>query len=145
MIRNVYYLCYSDIKEKTGLVFPAELEPDIYSPGIWTVAIKRQERFAESFEFDAVNDNQIISTKLVRVNRSVYVVDTEKHGKFFFRINHIFYRYENYVGNSNLIEQSDRLYQLTSMDIQKLERTCEKGFFFVGKVDSNLENRRKSF
>ncbi len=139
---TVYYLCYSDIPENTGLVFPAELEPDIYSPGIWTVAIKRHDRFPESFEFDAVNDNQITSTKLIRVRQSVYQVDTEKHGKFFFRINRIFHRYENYVGNSKLIEQSDRLYQLTSMDIQKLERTCEKGFFFVGRVDNNLENRR---
>lgn len=143
MMGTVYYLCYSDIPEKAGLVFPAELEPDSYSPGIWTVAIKRHDRFPESFEFDAVNDNQITSTKLVRVSRSVYQVDTEKHGKFFFRINHIFHRYENYIGNSKFIEQNDRLYQLTSMDIQKLERTCDKGFFFVGRADNNLENRRK--
>lgn len=140
---TVYYLCYTDIPEKTGLVFPAELEPDSYSPGIWTVAIKRKERFPESFGFDAVNENQIVSTKLIRVNRSVYQVDTEKYGKFFFRINLIFHRYENYIGTSKLIEQSDRLYKLTSMDIQKLERTCDKGFFFVGRVDNNLEKRVK--
>jgi hypothetical protein len=140
---TVYYLCYSDIPEKTGLVFPAELEPDSYSPGIWTVAIKRHDRFPEIFQFDALNDNQIISTKLARVSRSVYQVDTEKHGIFFFRINNLYHRYQSYVGNSKLIEQSDRLFQLTSIDIQKLERTCDKGFFFVGRVDNNLENRRK--
>lgn len=113
MMGTVYYLCYSDMPEKRGLVFPSELEPNTYSSGIWTLAIKRQERFPESFEFDAVNDNQITSTKLVRVNRTVYQVDTEKYGKFFFRINHIFHRYENYVGNSKIIDQNDRIYQLT--------------------------------
>ena len=140
---TVYYLCYSDIQGKTGLIFPTELEPDNYSPGIWTLAIKRKGRFPGSFEFDAVNNNQIIPTKLVLVDRSVYQVETEKYGKFFFRINHIYHRYESYVGSSKLISSDDRLFQLTSMDIQKLERTCDKGFFFVGRVDNNLENKRK--
>lgn len=140
---TVYYLCYSDMPEKTGLVFPAELEPETYSPGIWTVAIKRHEKFPNSFEFDAINVNQITPTELVKVSPSVYQVDTEKHGKFFFRISHIFHRYANYVGKSKLIDQNDRMYQLTSMDIQKLERICDKGFFFVGRVDNDLENRLK--
>lgn len=138
MMGTVYYLCYSDIPEKKGLVFPAELQPESYSPGIWAVAIKTKDKFPETFEFDAVNDNQITSTKLIKVSRSVYQVDIEKHGKFFFRINRLFHTYENYVGNSKLIEQNCRLYQLTSMDIQKLERSCDNGFFFVGKVDNNI-------
>ena len=73
---TVYYLCYSDIPEKTGLVFPSELEPESYSLGIWAVAIKRGNRFPEIFEFDAVNDNQITSTKLVKVSRSLYQPQT---------------------------------------------------------------------
>ena len=140
---TVYYLCYSDIPEKTGLVFPSELEPESYSLGIWAVAIKRGNRFPEIIEFDAVNDNQITSTKLVKVSRSLYQVDTKIHGKFFFRINHIFNRYNNYVGKSKLIDQNDSLFQLTSIDIQKLEITCDKGFFFVGRIDDDLNMTRK--
>jgi len=129
--------------EKTGLVFPSELDPDNYSPGIWTIAIGRQDRLPDSFGFDAVNNNQIITTRLIRVNRSVYKVESEKHGKFFFRISRIFFRFDRYVGNSKLINPEDRIYQLTSMDVQKLERTCDKGFFFVGQVDNNMEKRSK--
>lgn len=135
----VYYLCYSDSPDKTGLVFPEELNPNHYSPGIWTIAINAHEAIPESFEFDAVNINQITTSKLVRVNRSVYKVDIEKFGKFFFRINRIFN--QNYVGNSRLIEESDRLYQLTSLDIQKLEQTCENGFYFVGRTDKDVKQR----
>lgn len=140
-MKVVYYMCYSDLPGKGGLVFPAELEPDNYSLGIWTIVKKREESLPENFEFDAVNDDQVISMILTRVDGSVYQVNTEKHGKFFFRIIRI--KPMNYIGNSKLIDPDSIIFELIPTDIQKLERTCGEKFFFVGRVDNNLENRRK--
>jgi len=140
-MKSVYYLSYSDIPQKAGLVFPNELQKDIYSPGIWVVAKYRNERILNELEFDAVNDNQLNTLKLVRVNRLVFQVNHEKHGKFFFRISRIFFRYEKYVGSSKEISNDCILYQLTSMNIEKLEQACSNGFFFVGRIDTSLGNR----
>lgn len=136
-MKPVLYLCYSDTPEKSGLVFPNELKEDSYTLGIWVIAVPKNQGISDTFEFDAVNNNKIVSLKLIRLNRLVYYVNTDMHGKFFFRVNNIFYRYEKYVGASKIIRKEDKLFQLTSMDIQKLERACDNGFFFVGRIDND--------
>lgn len=139
-MKTVYYLSYSDIPGKDGLIFPNELQSGTYSPGIWVIDLEEFERISDTFIFDAVDNNENQSLKITRVNRSVFQVDTSKYGKFYFRIMRLFFRYEKYVGNSKLIKSDNILYQLVSMDIQKLERIClQNGFFFVGSVDDSIE------
>ena len=139
-MKAIHYLSYSDKPEVEGLVFPPELLKDTYSPGLWVIDLQDFERMPDTFEFDAVDNNELQSLKMTRVNRSVFQVDTDKYGKFYFRIINIFFRYQKYVGNSKLISGNSKLFQVVSMDIEKLNRTClDKGFFFVGRVDNNLE------
>lgn len=143
-MKAIHYLSYSDKPETEGLLFPSELLKDTYAPGLWVVDLQDFEGLPNSFEFDAVDNNELQTLKMTRVNRYVYQVDTDKHGKFYFRIMNIFFRYQKYIGNSKLIDANSRLFQVVSMDIQKLHRTClEKGFFFVGRIDNNIEQRSK--
>lgn len=143
-MNSVFYLSYSDIADKEGLVFPSELQQATYSPGIWTVCKNKHMRLPNEFSFDAVDNIEVVNLKLSQVNGNVYSVNTEKYGMFFFRISHIFFRYEKYVGDSKLIDKSDRLYQVYSMNIQHLSKAClENRFYFVGRIDNNLEQRRE--
>jgi hypothetical protein len=143
-MKAIYYLSYSDKPETEGLLFPSELLQDNYAPGLWVIDLQEFERLPDTFEFDAVDNNELQTLKMTRVNRSVFQVDTDKHGKFYFRILNIFFRYQKYIGNSKLIDPNSRLFQVVSMDTQKLHRTSlDKGFFFVGRVDNNLEQRNK--
>lgn len=139
-MKEIYYLCYSDRKEIDGLLFPNELFEETYAPGLWVVDLLDFERFPDSFNFKAVDNDEVINFKMTRVNDLVYQVDIPKYGKFYFRIITTFFLYNKYKGNSNLINKKSRLYQVVSMDIQKLHRTClEKRFFFVGRVDDDLK------
>jgi hypothetical protein len=142
-MKPVYYLSYSDNPEQDGLVFPSELSLDTYAPGIWAIDTKPSEKVADSYEFDAVDRNELTKLLLVRVNNVVFQVTTPKYGNFFFRIvdalSHI-----RYVGRSKLIEPNNLLYQIVSIDIKKLESVCSDGnFFFVGRIDRNLERRKR--
>lgn len=140
-MKSIHYLSYSDKPETEGLLFPSELLKNTYSPGLWVIDLQNFERFPNTFEFDAVDNNELQTLKMTRVNRSVFQVETDKYGKFYFRITNIFFRYQKYIGNSKLIDPNSRLYQVVSIDISKLHRTClDKGFFFVGRVDNNLNN-----
>lgn len=141
-MKSIHYLCYSDKVETEGLIYPNELSKDTYAPGLWVIDVNNFETLPDIFEFDAVDNNELQTLKMTRVNRFVFQVDTYKHGKFYFRISNIFFRYNKYVGKSKLIDPNSRLYQVVSMDVQKLHKTSlEGGFFFVGRVDNNLEQR----
>jgi hypothetical protein len=137
----VWYLSYSDSPKKEGLIFPNELLKNTYSPGIWAIDLDRYQRYIREdiYSFDAVDKEEIVNTKLIKINPHVFQVDS-RHGKFFFRIIQLHYRYNKYIGNSNLINKENVLYQVVSMDIPKLNKLClEEKFFFVGRIDSNLE------
>lgn len=137
----VYYLCYSDNSEKTGLVFPYELLPKTYSPGLWAIDLNQHDIIPSSFSFDAVDDNRLVTFKLTQVNGSVFRVNTKKYGVFYFRIINIYFRYQKYTGNSPLINPNNRLFQVISTDILKLNQICiERKFFFVGKVDKKTNH-----
>ncbi|MFN8252242.1 MAG: hypothetical protein U0V75_10195 [Ferruginibacter sp.] len=143
-MKAIHYLTYSDKPETEGLVFPSELLQNTYAPGLWVIDLQDFERLPDTFEFDAVDNNELQTLKMTRVNRSVFQVDTEKFGKFYFRIVNIYFRYQKYIGKSKLINANSKLLQVVSMDVQKLDRTCvDKGFFFVGRVDNNLERTNK--
>lgn len=139
-MKTIYYLSNSDKQGVAGLLFPAELSKDTYAPGIWVIDLQNFERLPDTLEFDAIDNNDLQILKMTQVNGSVFQVETSKYGKFYFRIMNIFFRYHKYVGNSKLIDRNSRLYQVVSMDIQKLHKAClENGFFFVGRVDDDLK------
>lgn len=142
-MKPIYYLSYSDIPGNNGFVFPSELQQYNYSPGSWFVALDSFEAIPDILEFDAVDNNELLSLKLSRVNRMVFLVDTFKYGKFFFRAMHKFYnRYDRYVGNSKLIAPDNRLFQILPLEVQRLENVCKNSrFFFVGRIDSEIENQ----
>lgn len=96
----------------------------------------KKKDIPKSFKFDAVEDNQLLTLSMSHLSNTVYYVDTNKHGKFFFRIS----RYDKkYIGNSKFINSEDKLYQVVPFDISKLESVCIKHkFFFVGKIDENI-------
>ena len=143
-MKAIHYLTYSDKPDIEGLVFPSEILQNTYASGLWAIDLMEYEMMPNNFEFDAVDNNELQTLKMTRVNRSVFQVDTDKYGKFYFRVINIHFRYNKYVGKSKLINSSCRLYQIVSMDIQKLNNTClDKGFFFVGRVDNNLEQSIK--
>jgi hypothetical protein len=141
-MKQIYYLTYSDIPEEDGLIFPTELLDGSYVTGIWVAAFHDFEKIPELFEFDAVDNNELIRLIMTRVDGSVFQVSTGKHGVFYFRLMPILNRNDKYVGKSTLINSNSKLYQVVSMNIQKLEQTCLKdGFFFVGRVDNDFERR----
>lgn len=140
----IYYLCNSDIPEINGFLFPTELLEGTYTTGIWVIDLIYYERISDSYEFDAVDNDELVNLKMSRINGNIFQVDTSKYGKFYFRIVNLFYPRLKYVGKSKFIDSESRLLQVVSMDLHKLEITCMKHrFFFVGKVDRNLEKRIK--
>lgn len=143
-MKPVYYISYSDSPEKRGFVFPNELQNENYSIGMWVIELLQFEKLRDIFEFDAIENNEVLSLKMTRVNRSVFQVNTFKYGKFYFRIIPLTYHYNKYVGNSKLISHESRLYRVVSMDIEKLEQICLRSrFFFIGRGDNDLEFTNK--
>lgn len=133
-MKPVYYMCYSDNSNADGLVFPNELLEDTYSPGLWVIELMEFEILPNIFEFDAVDNNELQELKMTRINQDIYQVESVKNGKFYFRIQHLFFRYNKYVGESKLINPRSKLLQVVPLNIQKLDSIClENGFFFVGR------------
>jgi hypothetical protein len=139
-MKTIFYLCHSDEPGTIGLLFPGELLKGTYSPGLWFIELRNLENLPDEIEFDAVDNNDLLTLKLVRIDSSVYQVETGKHGRFYFRIMDI--PYLNYVGRSKLINKNSMLYQVVSLDIEKLQKSClSNDFFFVGRVDTELIQR----
>src|SRR5687768_4208116 len=99
-MKPIYYLSYSDKPRTTGLIFPNELLENSYSPGIWVVDLKKFELLPGEFEFDAVDNNELLTFKMTRVDGTLFHVSTDKYGKFYFRVMSIYFRHKKYVGNS---------------------------------------------
>lgn len=136
-MQNIYYLSYSNTDD--GLVFPSELGEGVYSPGMWVLQSENINRTNNLYRFDAVDQNELIKLNLSKVQNNYFQVETNKYGKINFRLHEIYSRYQNYIGNSNLINPHLKFFQLVPTDIPKLSFLClEKGFFLVGKVDEEL-------
>jgi len=137
-MENILYLSYSNIND--GLVFPNELSDGIYSPGMWVLQSESINKTNSNYHFDAVDKNELIKLNLSKIQNNYFQVDTKKYGKINFRLLEIYWRYQNYVGNSNLINRQLKFFQLVPIDIPKLSTLClENNFFLVGKIDEELE------
>ncbi|MBA6157385.1 hypothetical protein H3Z83_12780 [Tenacibaculum sp. S7007] len=136
-MESILYLSYSNVSD--GLVFPNELSEGVYSPGMWVLQSENINATNELYDFDAVDENKLIKLNLSKIQNNYFQVDTRKYGKINFRLHEIYYRYQNYVGNSNLINPHLKFFQLVPIDIPKLSNLClEKGFFLVGKIDEEM-------
>ncbi len=131
----VYYLCFSNYLQSRGLVFPYELEKDIYSPGIWIVNSSNKGKLEEEYIFEAIVNGDVRKYKMERVDNSVYKVDTENYGIYYFRLIRVIpsSQYE-YIGNSDNFSKRNKFYQVVPMNIEALEIACHDiGLFFVGR------------
>lgn len=134
-MNNVLYLSYSERGD--GLVFPNELEKDIYSLGIWVV--KTSSDLPTKINFDAVYNNELITLKAEIINKNIYKIDTKSLGVILCRAVKVHYRHNKYVGRSKEIQETDTLYQLVPMNISLLEKLClEDKFYLVGKIDEQI-------
>jgi len=135
-MKNVLYLTYSDSPRKRGFVFPNELQDNSYSIGIWAIEMQTSV-YPEILAFDAVDNNQLITLHLQKINGPIYKVDTLKHGVVFFRLQKISKWYEKYVGNSDLITNGCSIIQVIPLNYNTLEKICkEHHFFFVGTIET---------
>lgn len=136
-MQEVLYLSYSN--QQDGLIFPNELEKGIYSPGMWIIQATSINECSSDFFFNAVENNEIAKLTIRRVSNSNYQVDTLKYGKINLRLVEIYWRYQNYVGNSLLIDRNLKFFQLVPIDIPKITRLClEEKFFLIGKIDEDI-------
>jgi hypothetical protein len=136
-MQEVLYLSYSN--QQDGLIFPNELEKGIYSPGMWIIQATSINECSSEFFFNAVENNEIAKLTIRRVSNSNYQVDTLKYGKINLRLVEIYWRYQNYVGNSQLIDRNLKFFQLVPIDIPKITRLClEEKFFLIGKIDEDI-------
>lgn len=136
-MQEVLYLSYSN--QQDGLIFPNELEKGIYSPGMWIIQATSINECSSDFFFNAVENNEIAKLTIRRVSNSNYQVDTLKYGKINLRLVEIYWRYQNYVGNSQLIDRNLKFFQFVPIDIPKITRLClEEKFFLIGKIDEDI-------
>lgn len=137
-MQEVLYLSYSN--QQDGLIFPNELEKGIYSPGMWIIQATSINECSSEFFFNAVENNEIVKLTIRRISNSNYQVDTLKYGKINLRLVEIYWRYQNYVGNSQLINRNLKFFQLVPIDIPKITRLClEEKFFLIGKIDEDIK------
>lgn len=140
-MKPVYYLCHSDKPGIVGFVFPGELVPDTYSPGIWAVTPNSAGLLDDVYVFDAVNNTELEKFELRHLHKTIYQVNHPKHGNIRFRI--VMWHVGKdicYLGTSPLIS-TPNVFQVVPMDVAKLEELCSSSqFFFTGQVDENMIN-----
>lgn len=144
-MQPVYYLCHSDKPGNVGFVFPNELVPDSYTPGIWAVVPNSDGNLDDVYLFDAVNDTSVEKFELKRVHNSIYQVIHPKHGIIRFRI--VMWHYGKdirYLGNSPLIK-TPNVFHVVPVNVLQLEEICAASqFFFVGQVDEENINSQSN-
>lgn len=133
----VYYLSFYG--EQLGFLFPNELPKNYYSPGLFLVEPNDDGTFSYGYTFDAMDNGNRISLKLIRVNEgdpnsTLYVVRTNNYGSFWFNLETI-NPHIRYIGqNPNLASHNPMAVVMTT-DSDKLERVCKNyNFYFIGST-----------
>jgi hypothetical protein len=140
-MNSVFYLCFSLEEEKSGFVFPSELDKNIYSPGIFIVIAPLNYRFEDTYIFEAFDRRRHIKLELRRARKNTFLVSTKKYGTFFFKAKLIQKTYNNYLGRHVSPSSNERLYEIIPLQPQRLEDVCRKhNFFFLGSIEES--NRR---
>lgn len=133
----VYYLSFYG--EQLGFLFPNELPDNYYSPGLFLVETDNAGAFAYEYMFDAMDNGNRISLKLIRADENdpystLYVVRTKHYGSFWFNLKDI-NKNLRYVGVNPKVLNHNSMAVAISADAEKLERVCEKfNFYFIGST-----------
>lgn len=133
----VYYLSF--FAEGAGFLFPDELPANYYSPGLFLVLPSEDGTYAYSYSFDAMDNGQRVTLKLVRVEEdnprsSLYAVKTKNYGSFWFNLREINPKIR-YMGGRRQLRKHGAFSVAISTDDNKLERTCNDfNFYFIGST-----------
>ncbi|WP_158900131.1 hypothetical protein [Burkholderia sp. L27(2015)] len=132
---EVYYLSFYPPYD--GFLFPDELPPTYYAPGLFLVEETGDGLLPYSYEFEAMDNGQRVTLTMVRnnegdVNSNLYVVKTKYYGSFWFSIERLNPRLK-YLGKRLALSAHRALSVAVTRDANKLERTCERfDFYFIG-------------
>lgn len=137
MNRTVYYLSF--YSQQGGFLFPDELPPNYYSPGLFLIEPEKNGDYSYAYSFDAMDNGNRVSLKLVRVDEgnprsTLYVVRTEHYGSFWFNLEKINPSLRYMGSRQQLMNHNDFSIAMTT-DSRKLERICHKfNFYFIGST-----------
>lgn len=137
MSNSVYYLSF--YIEGGGFLFPDELPPNYYSPGLFLIKPNQDGSYPYAFSFDAMDNGKRISLKLVRANEGdpnsrLYVVRTQHYGSFWFNLEAINPTLP-YIGNRPQLKTASGFSMAITTDATKLERVCHNfDFYFIGNT-----------
>lgn len=133
----VYYLSF--YSEQQGFLFPNELPQNYYSPGLFLVEPNENGAFSYGYTFDAMDNGNRISLKLIRANEGdpnsiLYVVRTNNYGSFWFNLESINQRIR-YIGRNPKLGNHNPMAAVMTTDSDKLERVCKNyNFYFIGST-----------
>ena len=142
MDNDVLYMSFSN--KESGMIFPNELDEDIYSPGIWVIQSSSKEDCPTHINIDAIIKEELI-TLIARKNidnhYEVEIPSNQGLDPIVLKIKKVHYRHQKYVGQSSIIKRDLSFFQLVPIDIPYLENLClEKGIYLIGKIDKRLGN-----
>ncbi|WP_447077849.1 hypothetical protein [Shewanella algae] len=133
----VYYLSF--FSQGGGFLFPDELPPNYYSPGLFLIEPTSNGEYPYAFSFDAMDNGRRVTLKLVRVDEdnpraTLYVVRTEHYGSFWFNLEQISPSLP-YLGRRPQLKNTSGFGIAITTDSGKLERICHKfDFYFIGST-----------
>lgn len=133
----VYYLSF--YSEQLGFLFPKELPKNYYSPGLFLVEPEGDGTFSYGYTFDAMDNGNRISLKLIRANEdnpssTLYVVRTKHYGSFWFNLENINQNIR-YIGENPKLANHNPMAVAMTTDPDKLERVCKNyNFYFIGST-----------
>ncbi len=131
MTNKVLFLC-DLFEEKTGFVFPKEVDDDECGfPGLFVIE-ENQGKLNEQYTIDAIQNSKRVTLTLKKHERNTFVTRTNV-GIFYFTA----YRTKNtYVGSRHHLQNHNPFWILDPVNTKQLEEVCQKhDFFFVGSID----------
>ena len=135
-MNSVLYLSFDLRAEKSGFVFPSELEGNVYSPGIFIIVGPPMYRFDDTYIFEAFERRRCVKLQLRWARKNIFFVSTKRYGTFYFKAKLIHREFNSYLGRRRVIQANERLYDVIPLQPQRLEDVCIKhDFFFLGSVE----------
>lgn len=141
MMKRVLYLCVNNKLNNVGLIFPAELEENFYSPGFFIIETKeiyypsQKDKFYDEYLFLGVEEGKIVKHILEFQGKNKFIVKTQNHGDIAFEASYVPKTINKYVGKMNALDHNENsnFYVIRCTDIVRLENLCkESDFYFVG-------------
>lgn len=143
---SVLYLCYKNIYNEVGFVFPSELPENYYSPGFFVITKSYLDvqsdkyDFFDEYDFLAMYEGKLLKTTLRKTNKNNFIVNVGKLGEFCFEAKFVSNWINRYIGSKRVKEiKGNSMYVLISKDNERLESVCrEHDFYFVGETEDKI-------